>query len=36
VSSAITPLSVEFLSLYQSALPFIATNKQTFNETLDD
>jgi hypothetical protein len=36
VSSAMTPLSVEFFFLYKGALPFIATNKQSFNETLDD
>jgi hypothetical protein len=35
-SSTMAPLSVEFLSSYCNALPFIATNKQSFNETLDD
>ena len=36
LSSAIAPLSVEFLSSYSNALPFIATNKQSFNATFDD
>jgi hypothetical protein len=36
VSSAMTPLSVEFHVPYIYGVPFIATNKQSFNETSDD
>jgi hypothetical protein len=36
LSSAMTPLSVEFHVPYIHAVPFIATNKQSFNETSDD